>query len=380
MKHVDMRKLAPAAKCTQCVRQGPIHPHIHPSLAGLAENGETWRGEWEDFLREAAQVIAPSQDTAARYAHLFPGLAVSVRPHFAPHGLRPAQPAAAPDDARLRVALPGALGPQKGAQALVELARHCSRWHDDITFVLVGYSDREEELRRHDNIVRQGGYRPEDAVAALAAARCRVALLLNMFPETFSYTLSESLQAGLVPVAYDFGAIGERMRALGVGVLVPPGAPPEQLVAAIRRAAGMRAGVPEAALYGRYATLMANYYAPALADLAETVPPPDLPRILGAPRGVHGDGWCDGTMNFRLWSGQRPTRLALDFWLPAEGRLQAVEITCDGAVLARRFLDAGRVQRLVCTLPEGSARLLEIACTFDFVFRLAAPTSAPVRR
>ena len=373
MKHVDMRKRAPAAKCTQCVRQGPIHPRIHPSLAGLAENGEAWCGKWEGLLREAAQVIAPSQDTAARYAHLFPGLSLSVRAHFAPGDLRPAQPAATADDAVLRVALPGALGPQKGVLALVDLACHCSRWQDDIAFVVVGYSDREEELKRHDNITLLGGYRPEAAVAALVAARCRVALLLNVFPETFSYTLSESLQAGLVPVAYDFGAIGERMRTLGVGVLVPPGASPEHLVAAIRQAAGMRTEVSAAALYGQYARLMADYYASALADLVEALPPPDLPRMLGAPRGVHSDGWCDSTMRFRLWSGRRPTRLALEFWLPAEGRLQAVEIACDGAVLVRRFLDDGGVRRIVCTLPDGNARLLEITCTFDFVFRLAAP-------
>ena len=67
---------------------------------------------------------------------------------------------------------------------LTELARHCSRWDDDIEFVIVGYSDREEELKRYGNVSIRGGYKPADAVVALAETGCRVALLLNVFPET----------------------------------------------------------------------------------------------------------------------------------------------------------------------------------------------------
>ena len=200
-----------------------------------------------------------------------------------------------------------------------------------------------------------------------------MALLLSVFPETFSYALSEVLQAGLTPVAYDFGAIGERMRALGVGVTVPLGAPPEQLVAAIRAAARAPATVPVEALYGQYSGLMAKYYQPALVDLAETLPPPDLPRVLGQPSGLNHDGWCAGTVLFRLWSARPLQRLALDLWVPAEGRFQTVAVTCNGIEIVRRPIEDGGVQRIVCVLPPADTRLLEIACTFDFLFPLQPP-------
>jgi GT2 family glycosyltransferase len=364
--------MPPVAKCTLCIRQGPIHPQIHPSLARHAERGETWRALWEPFLREAAQIIAPSEDTAARYVHLFPGLPVTVRPHFAPPGLQ-AAPAPAPPSDRLRVALPGAIGPQKGALVLSDLVRHCSRWHDDIDFVLVGYSDRDDELKRYDNVIRRGGYRPDGAVAALAAAGCHVALLLNVFPETFSYTLSESILAGLVPVAFDFGAIGERMRTLGTGIALPPGAPPEQIVAALREAARQRADLPAAAVFGTYPALVGDYYAPALVDLMESTPPPDLPQLVGLPRGLDHDRWCAGTLRLRLWARMRPEQIAFDLWVPAEARLQAVEIACNNTTLTRGFIEPDGVRCVVCTLPQGRERLLDITCTFDFVFPLAAP-------
>ncbi len=366
--------MPPVAKCTECVRQGPIHPQIHPSLAGHAERGETWRVQWERFLHEAAQVIAPSEDTAARYAQLFPGLAVTVRPHFATPGTAPAVPAAAsPSAGRLRVALPGAIGPQKGAHVLIDLVRHCSRWHDDIEFVLVGYSDRDEELKRHDNVIRRGGYRPDGAVAALAAAGCQVALLLNIFPETFSYTLSESVLAGLVPVAFDFGAIGERLRMLGIGVALPPGAAPEQIVAALRAAARQRVDLPPAALFGTYPTLLGDYYTPALADLMGSVAPPDRPQLVGQPRGLDHDGWCAGILGLHLWAREPPEQLVFDLWVPAEARLQAVEIACNGATLARRFIEPDGIRSIACALGRDGRRLFDITCTFDFVFRLAAP-------
>jgi GT2 family glycosyltransferase len=131
--------MPPASKCTLCVRQGPIHPDMHPALRPYAEVGEIWRGKWDGLLRDAAQVIAPSRDTAERYARLFPGLPVTVRPHFAPHRRQKPRRGALPavEDA-IRVALIGALGPQKGAAQFVELARHCSLWHDDLHFVVVG--------------------------------------------------------------------------------------------------------------------------------------------------------------------------------------------------------------------------------------------------
>jgi GT2 family glycosyltransferase len=364
----------PVARCAACLRQGPIHAEVHPSLAAFAESGEAWRDRWRALLDEAAQIIAPSQDTADRYAALFPGLTLTVRPHFAPPAIAPvARATAAAAKATLRVALPGALGPQKGSRQFAELARHCGRWHPDIGFVVLGHSDREAELAGYDNIALAGGYAPARAVATLAAAGCRVALLLSVFPETFSYTLSESLAGGLVPVAYDFGAIGERMRALGVGVRVPLGAPPEAIVAAIREAAAMPPPPPGLALYGEYRRLLESYYVPALADLAEAIPPPEHPRLLTRPAGLHGDRWCEGVLVLELWSARPAGRVALRFWVPPAGRLQAVEIAAEGVRLARAFLAAGETTRVVCVLPDSSARQITLRCRFDFVFRLEPP-------
>ena len=143
------------------------------------------------------------------------------------------------------------------------------------------------------------------------------------------------------------------MRTLGVGIAVPIGAPPEQLVAAIRKAAEMRADVPAEMLYGRYGELMQDYYDAPLVDLMETVSAPDLPRVLGRVNGYHSDGWCAATVSFRLWSARPPQRLALDLWVPAEA-------------------EGSRPSRLPATAPPSSAdRSTRATCS---------ASSAPCRR
>jgi hypothetical protein len=42
-----------------------------------------------------------------------------------------------------------------------------------------------------------------------------------VWPETYSYTLSAALAAGILPAAFDFGAIASRLRSIGWGELMP---------------------------------------------------------------------------------------------------------------------------------------------------------------
>lgn len=362
------------SKCSECVRVGGVHSQLHSSLLRYADSGEKWRAKWEGLLREATQVIAPSRDTAERYGRLFPNVVLSVRPHFAsPNDFVSNVPAFRPQNTRLRVAVPGALGPHKGLIELIHLAMHCTRWHDDIEFVVVGYTDRDDELERIGNVEVMGGYDVGQAVAKLMSSECRVALLLNVFPETFSYTLSESLAAGLTPVAYDFGAVGERMGALNVGVTVPLGAPPEQLVTALREAARQPLGAPPSAHYGEYGTLMSDYYTPAFAELVEVAPGPDQPCLLGRVHGLFDDRWCDGVVTFRLWSAGRSRRIAIDFWVPDECQFQAVEIACNGKRASRSFVGNGGGRPIIVPSLEDNSAIVEICCRFDFVFPMTPP-------
>ncbi|EGY25626.1 methyltransferase, FkbM family domain protein [Desulfovibrio sp. A2] len=205
-----------------------------------------WRAAWGTLLDGARMVFTPSNDTAQRLAAHFPGctgrLAVRPHPETAPlarvaladmTGMTDAlmarhagdAPAAAPrkPGELLRVAVIGAIGPHKGSHVLEACARHAREAGLPLHFTVVGYTDRDDALR--DLGVAITGRYGEDELPGLLAGNAgepyHLAFLPAVWPETYSYTLSEAVLAGLYPVAFDLGAPAERMAAWKYGLRLP---------------------------------------------------------------------------------------------------------------------------------------------------------------
>ena len=71
-----------------------------------------------------------------------------------------------------------------------------------------------------------GGYDEAEAVELIRAQHAERGFLPALWPETWSYTLSQIWQAGLEVVAFDLGAPAERIRATRRGSVLPFGLPP----------------------------------------------------------------------------------------------------------------------------------------------------------
>lgn len=188
-----------------------------------------WRTAWGTLLEGAHAVFAPSADTARRLAAHFPGCAarIAVRPHPETSSLsrsvadRPMgdAPAGLPrtHGEPLRVAVIGAIGPHKGAHVLHACARHAREAGLPLCFTVVGYTDRDDALREL-GVTITGRYEEGDLPGLLTGGAYHLAFLPAVWPETYSYTLSEAVLAGLYPVTFDLGAPAERMAAWGYGL------------------------------------------------------------------------------------------------------------------------------------------------------------------
>jgi glycosyltransferase involved in cell wall biosynthesis len=71
-----------------------------------------------------------------------------------------------------------------------------------------------------------GEYREVEANELIRAQQADVGFLPALWPETWSYTLTQLWQAGLEVVAFDIGAPAERIRLTRRGRVVPFGLPP----------------------------------------------------------------------------------------------------------------------------------------------------------
>lgn len=230
----------------------PICPRIHlaksdgrycgePDATGcgrcLEANGSrfgrpdplVWQADWRAMLRAARRVVCPSEDVRARIAARWPEPRYVVLPHpeSARHTERrgramPPPSRATPKAERLRVLVPGAVDEQKGIELLIACAEDARERCLPLDFWIVGYSSADDRAARA-GIEITGRYALDDAEEILASVSTGVdvAFLPSLAPETWSYTLSSVLSVGLRPVAFDLGALAERIGGIERGRVIP---------------------------------------------------------------------------------------------------------------------------------------------------------------
>ncbi len=181
------------AGCTACLAQRPA---FWPLDIGA------WRAAFAGLLRGAGRVIAPSRDVAARIARYVPELAIDVWPH-------PEAPIVVP--AVKRVATIGMLSREKGFDAVVACATDAHARGLPLAFRVLGASTSPLPPLPPSRLSMTGEFAEGDLAALLAAERPDVLWFPAQWPETWTYTLSVALAAGLPIVASDLGAPAERL-------------------------------------------------------------------------------------------------------------------------------------------------------------------------
>lgn len=203
---------AEAARCVSCLSLGGYHEQSQMPIAPKQH-----REIFAEFLIACRDVITPSDDSASYLRKMFPALAVKVIPHpEIQAGLHRSSRQKNPDN----IVLLGAIGPHKGSRSLLAIARVALLDYPKLMFHVVGHTDIDDQLQALDNVIIHGRYKPGELAAILDGINAGSALFLHNWPETYSYTLSEVIRHGLIPIVSDLGAPAERVKRLGYGVIV----------------------------------------------------------------------------------------------------------------------------------------------------------------
>jgi len=203
----------PVAVCEACVRKNGSSLGEAISVAALRRRSARW-------LHAARFVSAPSADTASRYQRHFAGLPVRVEP-LGPQPAAEAHPPPADANEPVRVALIGAIGQHKGYRVLLDCARDAVKRRLPLQFVVIGYTQSDPPLLKTGKVFVTGRYTEGEVAHLLQRERPHLALMPSVWPETWCYALDHALRAGLPVVAFDVGAIAERLRAAQTGTLLP---------------------------------------------------------------------------------------------------------------------------------------------------------------
>lgn len=228
--------------CNACVRASGSKLGEDISVSALRERSAAW-------LHAARRVTVPSADTAARFQRYFPGLTLHVQAHSAapaaaagPDAVAAAHPAQPTprtsrraNPALLRVALIGAIGTHKGYEILLACARDARDRKLPIEFIVIGYTQDDAPLIATGKVFVTGRFSDSEAAHLLRREQPDIAWFPSVWPETWCYALDHALHANLPVVAFDLGAIAERLQNHGRSQCLPMNLEPPALNDALRR-------------------------------------------------------------------------------------------------------------------------------------------------
>ncbi|WP_158271664.1 glycosyltransferase [Limnohabitans sp. 2KL-1] len=167
------------------------------------------------IIKGSTVVEAPSISTRQIYLKAFPDIDVKVKAH---HRERPFKQREKSYASSKVVAILGAISDVKGLYKYKDLADYMERNYPNVTIVFFGYTSNDELFSQNKNVKITGKYSGrEDLLKLIDIYDPSICLHFSIWPETFSYTLSESLSLGLYPFYFKIGAVNDRLTKCKLG-------------------------------------------------------------------------------------------------------------------------------------------------------------------
>ncbi|WP_158746880.1 glycosyltransferase [Acidisphaera sp. L21] len=191
---------------------------------------DTLRERSQALFSGAGRIVAPSEDVGRRVNRWF-GTEPAVMPwedESEPLALK-SIPALHTRQTR-RICLAGAIGYEKGYDVLLDCARMVAERDVPIEFVVVGFTCDDQRLLRTGRVRITGQYEEAEAVDLLKQQDADFGFLPALWPETWSYVLTQFWLAALPVVTFDIGTPSLRIKARDGGFILPFGASTKRIV------------------------------------------------------------------------------------------------------------------------------------------------------
>jgi len=174
-----------------------------------------WRESHAWLFNDAAMVICPSHDTARRCLRYFPNAVYRVVAHEAVEDGGYAADISVPainENEPLRVAILGVLARHKGKELIAEVLQVSERAKAPLQFKLIGYADSNMPSISSTLFTQTGAYKSNvELIERINTFDPHLILFSAYCPETYSYTLTESMQSKRPVMVPNLGAFPERV-------------------------------------------------------------------------------------------------------------------------------------------------------------------------
>lgn len=199
------------ANCNECLK----HYSGCDNIVG-------WRSALENLLVKAKCVVAPSQNTVNIVKGYYPEIAIKVIEHSIPDYIQKTYSEKFAENGLFHISVLGAIGIEKGSRILYEVVRAIRASKLPIKITVIGYTDvhGEQYISKDKMFEVTGRYENTNISTLLADYRTNIVMIPSIWPETYSYTVSEAIFSGYKVVAFNIGAPADRIRSTGMGWLI----------------------------------------------------------------------------------------------------------------------------------------------------------------
>lgn len=193
--------------CAACLKQ---------KIGVLNDIIPNWQRQWNCFLSRLDLVIFPSISTKSIVESKLEHLNSKVIEHGI--DLQRVKGKNREEDAFFNVAFVGVMTKHKGSDVLEYLINNCE--DKRIKFHLFGDSQVDILKKNKPNYIYHGKYKREQLPALLNEQNINIVCNLSIWPETYSYTLTETIASGKPVLCYNLGAVAERVKRYNLGWVV----------------------------------------------------------------------------------------------------------------------------------------------------------------
>lgn len=209
--------------------------HLWPAFQTKSLRGDhvyTWR-KFADSALSHSNVVFTPDETASELVTSFFTSSTKDKIKVIPHrlGIHPNLYARRQTRSKKpRVLLLGDITPAKGKELVAELLQHGEA--SDFEFIALGGNWHGRDFQA---VEFEGAYERSKVSGAIEKLEVDVALFPHIWPETYSYTVRESLYCGVPVVTSDLGAPGQLVKEFQLGEVLEPNASSKDWLSALRQ-------------------------------------------------------------------------------------------------------------------------------------------------
>lgn len=184
-----------------------------------------WRELTYDVLKDAKQIIVPTESTKNIVEKYFNDINIQV----IEHGVNPIIYEIEKQDvleekqdnlsipSKVNIAFIGGINKIKGVDFLEKFIEESNKENSRYNIHMFGATNKDELNESNGNYIYHGKYNREETSRLLKENKIDIVLLLAIWPETYSYVLTETIVADVPVIALNLGALEERINKNNIG-------------------------------------------------------------------------------------------------------------------------------------------------------------------